>query len=115
MGQAFFQHRHGVDHVELLAGAGRAGNDVDAAMAQAERFQHLKPSFDFLNRIGRERDADGIADPSPQHGADADGALHRAGAQAASLRDAKVQRIITGIRQALIGLRPPGRYQRLSR
>ena len=36
MGQALLQHLDGLDHLELLARAGRAGDHVDAAVAQAE-------------------------------------------------------------------------------
>src|SRR3546814_6613219 len=42
VGQPLLQHAHGLDHIELLTGAGRAGDDVDAAMAQAERLEDVE-------------------------------------------------------------------------
>ena len=53
MGQALFQHAHGVNHIELLARAGRARDHVHAAMAQIKRLQYIETDLDFLDRIGR--------------------------------------------------------------
>src|SRR6185436_2478906 len=80
---ALLQGLDGLDHVVLLARAGRAGNDVDAAMAQIERLQHLEADTYLLLGLGRQRDADRIADAGPQRRAYADRRLHGAGAQAA--------------------------------
>ena len=58
VGDALLQRLDGADHVVLLARAGRAGDEVDAAMAQAERLQHLEADADLFLRLGRQRDAD---------------------------------------------------------
>ena len=65
VGHTFFQSLDGTDHVVLLTGAGGAGDDVDAAMAQVQRLQHLEADPHLFFRLGRERNADGIADARP--------------------------------------------------
>jgi hypothetical protein len=49
------------------------------------------------------RDPDGVADAGPQHRADADRGLHRAGAQGPGLGDAQVQRAVDGLGQLVVG------------
>jgi hypothetical protein len=63
--QPVFQRPHRIDHIEALAGAAGAGNDVDAAMAQIERFEDIEADPHLFHRIGGERDADGVADAAP--------------------------------------------------
>jgi hypothetical protein len=81
VGQLLFQHADRLDDVEALTGAGRAGDDVDAPVAQTQRLEDVEADLDLLDRIGGERDPDGVADPGPEHIAHADGRLDRAGAQ----------------------------------
>jgi len=85
------------------ARAGWAGNDVDAAVAQPERLQHLVADAHFFLGFGRQRDPDRVADARPQERTQPDRGLHRAGAQAARLGDADMQGVIAGIGQLLIG------------
>src|SRR5690606_2086636 len=61
---------------------------------QAERFQYLEADAHFLFRLGRKRDANGVADARPQQHAHADARLDRAADQPAGLGDAEVQRAI---------------------
>src|SRR5215217_92896 len=42
MGQLLFQDADGLDDIEALTGAGRAGDDVDAPVAQAERLEDVE-------------------------------------------------------------------------
>ena len=44
----------GADHVEALAGAARAGDDPDAAVADAERLQDFVADTDLFLRLGRQ-------------------------------------------------------------
>src|SRR3546814_1524024 len=46
--QALFQQFDGIDDLELLPRAGRAGDDVDAAMAEIERLQHVEADLHLL-------------------------------------------------------------------
>ena len=80
--EALLEPLDGLDHLELLARAGRAGDDGDAAAAQVQRLQHLEADLDLLDRIGRQRHADRVADPGPQQHAEPDRGFDRAAAQA---------------------------------
>ena len=71
-------------------------------MAQAQRLQDIEADADFFDRIGGERDADGVADAGPEQGADADRGLHRAGHQAAGLGHAEMERVVAGFGKTLI-------------
>ena len=93
----------GADHVVLLPRAGRAGDDVDAAVTQVQRLQHLEADAHFFLGLCRERDADRVADARPQERPHADRGLNRAGARAAGLGDADMQGIVAGVRQLLVG------------
>ena len=64
--QPLFQRLDGADHIKPLPGTGRAGNDVDAAVAQAEGFEDLKANLDLFHRVRTQRYPDRIADPGPQ-------------------------------------------------
>src|SRR5690349_24126865 len=70
--EALFEALDGLDDLELLAGAGRARDHSDAAAPQAQRFQDFETGLDLLDRIGRERDPDRVADPGPQQHAEPD-------------------------------------------
>ena len=48
--------------VDLAASAGGAGDDLQAAGAQVEGLQDLDADLDLLDRVGRQRDADGVTD-----------------------------------------------------
>ena len=79
------------------------GDDVDAAVAQAERLEHVEAGLDLLDRVGGEGDADGVADAGPEQRAHADGRLDGAGPRRAGLGDAQVQRAVDGFGQQLVG------------
>src|SRR5215207_4934552 len=89
--QALLELLDGADDVEALARAARAGDDADAAVADAEALQNLEAGADLLLGLGRERDADGVADAGPEQRADADGAPDGAGAQRPGLGDAEME------------------------
>src|SRR5690606_27097998 len=93
----------GLDHVEALAGAAWARDDAHAAGPETERFQDLEPDAHFLLGLGRERNADRVADAGPQQVADADRTLDRAADQTARFGDAEVQRAIDRFGQAHVG------------
>src|SRR6185369_1460359 len=97
-----FERLDRADHVESLAGAARAGDDADAAGAQAERLEDLEADAHFLFGFGRKRNADGVADAGPEQVADADAGLDRAADQPARLGDAKVQRAVDRIGEPLV-------------
>ena len=71
-------------------------------MAQAEGFQDIEAGAHFLDRVGRQRDANSVANPGPQQRAHADRRFDRADAQATGLGDPQMQRIIAGLGQAMI-------------
>ena len=54
-------------------------------MAQAEGFQNFKAGMDLLDRIGGERDPNGIANSRPQQVAQANRRFDRTAAQGAGL------------------------------
>ena len=65
--------------------------------------QDLVPDADLFLGLGRERDADGVADPGPQQVAHADRRFDRAADQPAGLGDAEVQRAIDLARELHVG------------
>src|SRR5574340_1088993 len=50
--QARFQRVHRFDHVELLARAGGAGDDVHPLLPEVQALQDVEPHLHFLHRIG---------------------------------------------------------------
>src|SRR3546814_8956299 len=88
VGKALLEDLDGLDDLELLARAGRAGDHVHAAVAQAQRLQDVEADLHLLHRIGGERHADGVADAGPQQVAHADRRLDGAAPEAAGLGDA---------------------------
>src|ERR671935_70706 len=63
---------------DVVAAAAGARDHDRAALAQAERLQDLVRRLDLLDRVGRERDADRVADPVHEERAHADRRLDRA-------------------------------------
>src|SRR3546814_14479393 len=72
-------------------------------MADADTFQYLAPDADLIDRIGRERNAQRVADARPQQHPDPDRRFHRPADQPTRLGDPQVQRIIAGVGPPLIG------------
>jgi len=103
MGQPLFQDADGLDDVEALPGAGGARDDRDAAVAQAQRLEYLEARLDLLDRVGRKRDPDRVADAGPEQVAETNGRLDGARGQAARLGDAKMDRRIGDLGQLLVG------------
>src|SRR3546814_291404 len=101
--QALFQQFDGIDDLELLPRAGRAGDDVDAAMAEIERLQHVEADLHLLYGIRRQRYPNGVADPRPEQHPQSDRRFHGADAEAAGLGDAEMERIVAGLGELLIG------------
>src|SRR3546814_7618249 len=93
---------YGADDVEPLARAAGAGDDADAAGAEAERFQDFIADAHFLLGFGRKADADRVADPGPEQVADAECALDRAADQPARFGDAEVQRAVDRVGELCI-------------
>src|SRR5690606_6479987 len=100
---ALLQLVHGLDHVEVLPRAARAGDEVDATGTQAQRLENVETDLDLLDRIGRQRDADGVANALGEQHAQTDSRLHGAGTQAAGLGDPQVQRLDDLGRQLTVG------------
>ena len=65
--------------------------------------QDLVADADFFLGFGRQRDADGVADPGPQQRADTERRLDRAADQSAGFCHAEVQRAIDLVRELLVG------------
>src|SRR5690606_28546248 len=101
--QAPFQLVHGLDHIEILPRAARAGDEVDPARTQPQRLENIEADLDLFHRIGGQRDADGVADAFGQQHAQAHRGLHRARAQAAGFGDAQVQRLLDLVGQLAVG------------
>ena len=57
----------------------------------------------LFDRVGGEREADGVADALGQQRADAGGALDQAGRRRPGLGDAEVQRMVEGLRGQPVG------------
>ena len=115
MGQTQFQRRDGLDHVKSLPRAGRAGNDCHPPVSQAKRFQDLKANLDLFHRVGRQADANGIANPEPQQRSQTDGGLHRPRNQPAGLGDPQMNGRVRNPRQLLICRRCHEHIRRLHR
>ena len=94
---------HG-DDVDLGPAARRAGDEVEAlALPEAERLEQLAAGPGLLDRVGGQREADGVADALGQQGADAGGALDQPGRRRAGLGHAEVQRVVEGLRGQPVG------------
>ena len=105
-----------VDHVDLGATAARAGDEVDVlALAQAHRLEQLATGAGLLDRVGRERVADRVADALGEQGGDAGGRLDQPGRQRAGLGDAEVQRVVGDVGQLAVRLDHERHARRLHR
>src|SRR5947209_2640585 len=82
-----------LDDLDLGPAARRAGGDVEALLAQPERLEDPPGDRDLLDRVGRQRDAQRVADPLEQQHSQADGRLDRAVDRQPGLGDAEVQRV----------------------
>ena len=91
------------DDVKALARAGRAGDDVDAARSQPQRFEHIEADLDLFHRVGGQAHADRVANPRPEEIAHADRGFDRADARAARLCNAEMQRRVCDFRELVIG------------
>src|SRR5207253_10801885 len=83
--------------------AAGAGDEVEGAAADAEGLQDGLGGLDLLDGVGRERDAQGVADALRQQGADADGGLHQSGGGRAGLGHPQVQGVGGGGGQQAVG------------
>ncbi|CAL2070463.1 protein of unknown function [Streptomyces murinus] len=90
--------------VDLGAAAGRAGDDLQAALAQVQGLQDLGADLDLLDRRGREGDADGVADALGEQRAEGDGRLDGALEGRARLGDAEVQGVVALRGELAVGL-----------
>jgi hypothetical protein len=64
--KARLQCLDGLDDVEALARTGRARDDVDTAVAQAEGIENLIADLDFFDRVRRQGHTDCVANTHPQ-------------------------------------------------
>ena len=78
--KARFKRIDGLDDIELLARTRRAGDQIDAFIAQVQTAQDVETDLHLFDRIGGQRDADGIADTIGEQHAQTDGRLHCAAA-----------------------------------
>ena len=72
-------------------------------VAQPQRLQDLESDLHLLDRVGRERDAERVADAHPEELAEADRRLDRAGGPAARLGDAEMDRRVRRVGELLVG------------
>src|SRR5690554_3362447 len=101
-----FQIVHRLNNIKILPRAAGAGNEVNTTTAQAETFQNIKTDFDFLNRVCRERNPNGVADTVHQQHAQPNGRLDGTRAEAAGFSDTEMQRLFD-----LGGNQPIGRHR----
>ena len=60
--QALLQRVNRTDNIKFLTRTGRAGDEVDPARTDTQRFQNIETDFDLFDRIGRQRYAQRVAD-----------------------------------------------------
>ena len=94
---------NGFDHIETLSRAGGTRNDGDAAVAQAQRFEHFITNLDLFNRVSRQRYADSVANSCPQQSTHANGRFDGAAGQPAGFGDAQVNGCVGRLGQRVIG------------
>ena len=82
------------DQVNLRPPAGRAGDDVDAVLAQAGGLQNCLGRDHLADRVGGQRDADRIPDAHAEQAADAHGRFDRPHIFCASLGHAEMEGIV---------------------
>ena len=104
-----------LDQVDVGASARGTRHEREAALPEPERFQDIDPDPHFLGRIGRERDADRVADALGQERAEPDRRLDRADAGRARFRDAEVERVLDLVGEHPVRLDHHARVGRLQR
>jgi hypothetical protein len=92
----------GVD-VDLGATARGAGDDLQLARLETQRLQDLVADLDLLDRRGRQRDPDRVADAAREQRAEGGGRLDGALEGRAGLGDAEVQRPVAALGEHLVG------------
>lgn len=60
--RALLQRVNRTDNIKFLTRTGRAGDEVDPARTDTQRFQNIETDFDLFDRIGRQRYAQRVAD-----------------------------------------------------
>ena len=75
--QALLDDDREVLDADVVPAARRTGDHHRPALAQVQCLEDLPGRLDLLDRVGGEGDADRVADPVGEQGADADGALDR--------------------------------------
>ena len=104
------------DHVDLGASARRARDEVEAsALPQAHRLEQHAAGLRLLDRIGRERVADRVADALREQRRDAGRGLHEPLRDRTGLGDAEVERMVGDVGQLAVGLDHHGDVRRLDR
>ena len=88
---------------DIVAATAWARDHHRAALAKTERLEDLICRLRLLDRVGRERDADRVADPLRKEGPDAHRALDRPREHGPRLRDAEVERVLNLFRQHPVG------------
>jgi len=78
---------------DVVPPAGRAGDHHGTALAQAERLQDLPCDLDLLDGIGREGDANRVADPIHEQRAHDDRRLDGPSKWGSGLSNTKVERV----------------------
>ncbi len=89
--------------VDLRPPARRAGDDLELALAEAERLQDLQPDLHLLGRRRGERDADRVADPLPEQDPERGRRLDRALERGAGLGHAEVERPVAPLGEEAVG------------
>src|SRR5829696_2221885 len=112
--ELFLDLRRHPDHVESEgARAARAGDDVGPAVPEVEGREDLVRNRYLLDRVLRERDADGVSYSIGQELPEGRGALYGAWKLGAGLRDAEVQRRVRVFAELLVRLDHLGDVARL--
>ena len=82
---------------------------------EPDRLEQLTPGLRLLDRIGGEREADGVADALGEERGDPGRRLHQTAGQRPGLGDAEVQREVDRLRQQPVGVDHGGDVRRLHR
>ena len=92
------------DHVVFGTAAGGTGDQIGPRLPQAGGRENIQGGPDFLLRVRRQADPEGIADALAQQAADADGGFQHPQAGRAGLGDSQVQRIGRLLVEHAVGL-----------
>ena len=102
------------EEIDFDPAAGRAGDHGRALLAELEGLQNLEADEDLFDRIGRERDADRVADAERQQRAEPDRGANRTRPRGARFGHAEVERIVVRQRgEAAVGLDHHRHFERL--